>query len=293
MGLKESKHLFVIQSLTPLSLPHVPSPFPPLLLHHALLSNESSQDACTDGPAAACYPSGSCWHGRLLGPLPIIPSLNRSPKSVLASKLNAEVQGPSQSGCWATWWLPGAADTKETAHMSPRTRFNRIKLAHYCWFMVCLCLGRSEAENKWVHCVLTKKTKKKQHMHAHLHPHSSQTQDWITDQAFQLPTRSPDSRCDTSLTEVGNCSRGSTGTHFPNPFYWNPPLVSDRGSCWHSGTCFTPTSSVSINVKLTGNSPPLTHPAHVCIHPHSWASLDIVVCMHVFLFLCVLANRAS
>lgn len=163
MGLKESKHLFVIQPLTPLSLPHVPSPFPPLLLHHALLSNESSQDACTDGPAAACYPSGSCWHGRLLGPLPIIPSLNRSPKSVLASKLNAEVQGPSQSGCWATWWLPGAADTKETAHMSPCTRCNRMKLAHYCWFMVCLCLGRSEAENKWVHCVLTKKQKKTTH----------------------------------------------------------------------------------------------------------------------------------
>lgn len=82
-GLKESKHLFVNHPLTPLSLQHVL--FIPPLLHlplHALLSNEPSQDACTDGPAAACSPSGSCWHGRLLGPLPltIIPSLNRRPK---------------------------------------------------------------------------------------------------------------------------------------------------------------------------------------------------------------------
>lgn len=72
MGLKASKHLFVIQPLT--SLPPAYVPYFTLLLHlppYGLVFNAPSRDACTDGPAAACSPSGSSWHGRLFGPLPL------------------------------------------------------------------------------------------------------------------------------------------------------------------------------------------------------------------------------
>lgn len=72
VGLKGSQRVFVIQNLTLLLLPHVPF-IAALLLYltlRGLLSNVPRQDACTDGPAAACSPSGSFWHGMLFGPLP-------------------------------------------------------------------------------------------------------------------------------------------------------------------------------------------------------------------------------
>lgn len=83
--------------LTPRSYPgchpfHMSPPVP--LSFHALLSVELRQDASTDGPAAACSPSGSCWHGKPLGPLPSSSFLTGGPKSVLVFRLNAKVQEP-------------------------------------------------------------------------------------------------------------------------------------------------------------------------------------------------------
>ena len=201
---------------------------PPLLLYrplHALLSNERSQDACTDGPAAACSPSGGCWHGRLFGPLPL-PS---SPVPTGAQKcigVQTECRGAGAEPIWllsctVTSWHHWQQRERKIPHICHHTRVERKYSAHYCWLLPCVCLGRSGAEHKWVHCVLRK------HMYAHLHPHSNQTQDWVTDEAFQLPTHSPASLCGTSLTESQLWAQ--QGHPFPNPFYWNSPVVSEWG----------------------------------------------------------------
>ena len=296
---KESKHLFVILPLTPPFSSTCPPPLhsSPPLASPSPRPTFPSQDACTDGPAAACSPSGSFWHGGLLGPMPL-PS---SPVSTGGPKVYWRPdwmprcsQGLSQSGCWAARWLLGTTDNREsakyhtyvTAHALQQNQTNALLLVNgVCMFgekwswkqMSSLCLG-----------------KKKRHMHAHLHPHSSQTQGWVTVQAFQLPTQSPVSPW--AWQRLGITLEGSTRTHFPNPFYWNLPVVYEWGSRWHPGTCSTPTSSISLNVKLTENSPPSwTHPAHACSHAHSWASLNTVVCAFVCfrLYVCLQKGWAS
>lgn len=66
---------------------------PPL---RTLLSSKASQDAGTDGPAAARSPSGSCWQRGFLGPLPLpsSQSLNMGPESLLVFRGNAKAQEP-------------------------------------------------------------------------------------------------------------------------------------------------------------------------------------------------------
>lgn len=111
-GLKVSKHLFVMQPLTSLPLAHVPY-FTPLLLYlplHAPDSNAPSRDACTDGPAAACSPSGSSWHGRPF----LARCLCHHPQSLQESKnkctgVQAECRGTQTEpnwllSCTATSW---------------------------------------------------------------------------------------------------------------------------------------------------------------------------------------------
>lgn len=227
-GLKVSKHLFVMQPLTSLPLAHVPY-FTPLLLYlplHAPDSNAPSRDACTDGPAAACSPSGSSWHGRLFWPAAsaIIPSRYRSPRiSVLASRPNVEVHRLSQTGCWAAQQPPGTADNRETAkyHTCHYTRCNKTRPVHYCWVMVGVHIWG--AEHNRVHCILRK------HIHAHLHPRSGQAQDRVTVKAFRLYTHSsvfffPLIKAWLGLKKKKkNHSQGSTGTHSPKPFQWNSP----------------------------------------------------------------------
>ncbi|KAK5897163.1 hypothetical protein CesoFtcFv8_010250 [Champsocephalus esox] len=80
----------------------IPFPFhtsPPLLLYrplHTLLFRTPVQMALQ----SLLSQWGTAGMGGFLAPCPYHhPQSQQEPKSVLASRLNAEVQGPSQSGC--------------------------------------------------------------------------------------------------------------------------------------------------------------------------------------------------
>lgn len=120
---------------TPLCHPASQSPSTPtcplnssLLLNvllHALLFYKPSQDTGTDGPVAACCPSGSCWHGKPLALCPYHhPQSLQEPKSVLAPRLNAEVQGPIWLlSCTVTVWHHWQQRESKIPHICHQTRF--------------------------------------------------------------------------------------------------------------------------------------------------------------------------
>lgn len=137
-GIKESKHLFVIQPLT--LLPHVPSSFMSLYTPYFPMSPlRMPAQMALQQPA---LPVGAAGMGGFLALCPYHhPQSLQEPKSVLAPRLNGEVQRPSQSGCWATWWLPGSADNRDstkyhtyvTAHASQLNQTSALLLLNGVW----------------------------------------------------------------------------------------------------------------------------------------------------------------
>lgn len=205
-GLKESKHLFVTQllpSLTPLPLPHVPSFLSPPLSPSPRPTFQCAQSGCLyRWPCSSLLSQWEllAWEAFWPSAPTIIPSLYRSPKVYWRPDWMPRYTGRANQAAELHGDFMALLTTEReqnTTHMSLHTSSNKIKLPHYLWLMVCVWVWGG-VENKWVHCIF------KKHMHAHLHPHISQTQDWVTAEAFQLPAHSPASLYDTSLTEVGN-----------------------------------------------------------------------------------------
>lgn len=122
-GIKDSKHLFVIRPLTP--HPRVSSSF--MSLYTPYFPTSPPQDACTDGPTAAGSPSGSRWHGRLFGPLPL-PS---SPVCTGAQKCvgaGTEWRGTEAEPIWPPSRMVTARQCwqqreRKIPHICHRTRF--------------------------------------------------------------------------------------------------------------------------------------------------------------------------
>lgn len=264
-GFRKEKHFLRTQPLTPTCLQHVvPPAF--LFLFTSYLPMSS------DGPAAACSTSGSCWHGRLLGPLPLPSSRfwTGGPSVYWRSDWMPRCRGranPARELCSDSLAAATKVIVQNTTHMPPRTCCNKNQTGTQ---MSSLCGG-----------------KKGKHMHAQLHPH----------------------------TGLSYCP----GIPAPHPFsglsLWYKP---HRGWDSHSGNrrdslptalLFESLLSVWTGVMLmswhlfhthqlhqrqcdSGNYP-TTHPAHVCIHPNSWVSLDTVVSTDVFLFLCDFENGLS
>lgn len=141
-GIKESKHLFVIQPLTP--LPRVPS-IPPssfMSLYTPYFPMSPLRMPAQMALQQPALPVGAAGMGGFLALCPYHhPQSLQEPKRVLAPRLNGEVQRPSQSGCRAAWWLPSSADNREsakyhtyvTAHASRLNKTSALLLVNGVW----------------------------------------------------------------------------------------------------------------------------------------------------------------